>query len=215
MGEIKQKLHILIATNNQFKIHEMIWYINDIPNIKIHILSDLNNVPDIEEDGETLLENATKKAVEISKLPGAKDLLVFASDIGGDIPGLGDKWDYRRPKRSMGEFATDEQRARTLIEMMKDLKGEERRFNYPIALVFAKNGHQLFTHEYNSYSGLITETPDFENIGKDRAMGRMLWSDEFGTTEDKFTSEQQNILRIRHQSEVKKKIKEFIATIES
>jgi len=203
----KNSLHILIATNNKFKINEMKWFLSDLENCVFHELSEINNAPDVEEDGETLEENANKKAQQISQLT---DWIVFTSDVGVELPGLGDKWDYRRPRRILGEHATEAQKARKLIEMMKELHGKDRKAYYPLALSFAKNGKILWSKEFSSYTGYITEEPDFEDIGPNKGMGRLWYIPEFNQTEDRLSEDQHNKLRIEFQTEVKKEIELFI-----
>ena len=135
-------LDVVIATNNKFKTEEMKWFLTNVPNLSIHTLDELHNIPDVEEDGDTLEENAIKKAIEMSRIT---NWLVFASDIGVDIPGLGSDWDYRRPRRILGEHASEEEKARKLIDMMKELKGYKRAAYYPLELALAKEGELIWS----------------------------------------------------------------------
>jgi XTP/dITP diphosphohydrolase len=203
----KPSTDILIATNNLFKIEEMNWFLPQDESVIVHLLKELKNTPDVEEDGETLEENAIKKALEISKVT---DWLVFASDIGADIPGLGDLWDYRCPRRTLGEHATEEEKARKLIAMMKHLTGSDRNAYYPIALAFAQKGKLLWSVEFRSYTGVITDKPDFMNIGPNRGIGRMWYIPEFDKTEDQLTKEEHNILREKYQSKQRTQIHQLL-----
>jgi XTP/dITP diphosphohydrolase len=198
-------MDILIGTNNAFKIDEMEWFLRGIPDLTIHYLKELENVPDVEEDGETLEENAIKKAVVISKLT---DWIVMTSDVGILIDALGEKWDYRRPRRILGEHATEKEKVEKLMELMKGLKGEERKAGYPLALAFAQDGKLLWSKEFISYEGYIVSEPDLEGIGQHKGMGRMWYLPQFRTTEDKLTPEQRNQLR-DIQEPVRDEIREF------
>ena len=207
MSEQASKVDILIATNNLFKVEEMNWFLPKDESIIVHLLKELKNVPKVIEDGESLEKNAQKKAVEISRVT---DWLVFASDVGADFPGLGVDWDYRRPKRMLGEHATEEEKARKLIEMMAHLTGEQRNAYYPLALAFAQKGKLLWSVEFRSYTGVITDKPDFTNIGPNRGVGRLWYIPEFDKTEDKLTEEEHNILREKYQSKVREEIHQFL-----
>lgn len=79
---------------------------------------------DINEDGNTFLENAEKKAIEISKI---YHCYAVATDGGVLIPALGDNWNGLLTKRFIGrDDATDFDRIEALLELMKDKKGTER-----------------------------------------------------------------------------------------
>ncbi len=61
-------MDILIGTKNQYKATEMVSYLGKSPGFNIHFLEDLGLDVKIEEDQPTLLKNAEKKAIELSKL---------------------------------------------------------------------------------------------------------------------------------------------------
>lgn len=205
----KPPIDILIATDNRFKKKEMEWYLTGLPFINLHYLSELPFEPKIDEDGKTVLDNARKKAAEISLLPETTNWLVYASDFGADIPFL-NGWDATRPKRMMGEAASEEERARNLIERMQNLQGEERIFHYLASLAFAKSGKVLWAKQFRSYSAYITDNPDYVDIGKDRAMGRLIYLPRFNQTEDRLTEVQQNELRLEFQTDVKREVHEWL-----
>jgi XTP/dITP diphosphohydrolase len=202
-------MDILVATNNAFKIDEMEWFLRGIPDISIHYLKELENVPDVEEDGETLEENAIKKAVVISKLT---DWIVMTSDVGIRIDALGESWDYRRPRRILGEHATEVEKVQRMMELMKGLEGEDRKAGYPLALALARDGRLLWSKEFISYEGYIVSEPDLEGIGQNRGMGRMWYLPKFDTTEDKLTPEQRDQLR-DIQEPVREEIQIFLTNI--
>jgi len=156
MGEIKKTtMEILIGTKNKYKISEMRHFLKDIPNLKIYLLEDMDIDIDVEEDGSSLIENAEKKALEISKYT---PYYVLASDVGNDIPALGDKWDMLRNQRIVGKYNTDMDKANFLLDLMKGLKGEERSFKTRFALALAKEGKILWSEEQMIYKGYIVES---------------------------------------------------------
>jgi inosine/xanthosine triphosphate pyrophosphatase family protein len=196
---------IIIATNNKFKIEEMRWFLEGIPNLNVHYLKELKEIPEVEEDGETLLENAIKKALEISK---HTPLLVFTSDAGIKIPGLGSKWDYRKPQRILGKDASAMERIDKLLGMMNGLKGRERDAQYILAIVLAKNGDVQYTDEFIGYNGSIVETVKEGELESVRAMSRMWYLKDFGKVEEQLTDNERSKLRSSFQEKNRQKFQE-------
>ena len=101
-------MDILIGTKNQYKATETAFLLGHPRGVTIHFWEELDQDVKIAEDQPTLIKNAEKKAIEISKLT---DWYVLASDGGVDIPGLGPKWDILRNQRTVGEDKTDIEKA--------------------------------------------------------------------------------------------------------
>ncbi|MBN1451323.1 MAG: RdgB/HAM1 family non-canonical purine NTP pyrophosphatase [Anaerolineales bacterium] len=80
-----QKPKLLIATNNQGKLEEIQAILKDL---KVELLSpaDLGLDLDVEEDGQTYAENASKKALAFSQTSGLTSL---ADDSGLEVEALG------------------------------------------------------------------------------------------------------------------------------
>lgn len=59
---------LIIASNNEHKMHELESILRDINvDLKVVPLRELDNVPEIIEDGQTFEENATKKLPQSQK----------------------------------------------------------------------------------------------------------------------------------------------------
>lgn len=134
-------MDILIGTRNAYKKGEMIWFLGKNLKLNIHSLDELSINVKVEENESSLIKNAKKKAKEFSKLT---DYYVLASDGGINIPGLGNKWDILKNQRTVGENNSDLVKAKFLLNLMKDLKGEERKVIYHLALALAKNGKVIW-----------------------------------------------------------------------
>ncbi len=83
-------IEILLATRNKGKIKEIKAILEDLP-IIIKSLSDYPNLPDVIEDGETLKENALKKAREIYEailIPTIADDTGLEVDYLNKMPGV-------------------------------------------------------------------------------------------------------------------------------
>ena len=147
-------MDILIGTKNAYKAAEMTYFLSGIPNIIIHPYSDLGCTVKVEEDQDSLMGNAKKKAQEISR---ATDYYVLTSDGGVDIPGLGNKWDILRNQRTVGEDKTDIEKANKLLALMTGLQGEDRRVEYHLALALALKGKIVFSTESITDKGYIVK----------------------------------------------------------
>lgn len=199
-------MDILIGTKNQYKATEMAYFLGENQQVKIHFWEELNLQIKVEEDGQTLKENAQKKAIEISKLT---DWYVLASDGGVDIPRLGKKWDILRNQRIVGEDKTDIEKAEKLLSLMKDLKGEERAASYCLALAIAKNGGLIWSTERITDRGFIVEELLNRNIPPYRWMGHLWYYPEFKKVFNELSEEEKNEVR-KQGAEIKKELQEVI-----
>ena len=199
-------MNILIGTRNAYKVGEMVSYLQDIPDLRIHLLKDQNFQVNVKEDGENLKENASKKAIEISK---KTKYLTLASDGGVDIPALGEKWDFLKNQRTVGQEKSDIEKAKTLLEMMKDLEGEERKVKYHHALALARNGELLWVDEGVTERGyIVKELPD-ENIPEDKWMSHLWYYPEFGKVFNKLDDVELNEVR-KQAKELKAKLQKVL-----
>lgn len=192
-------MDLLLATNNQFKQKEMLWHLDDLEGINLHYMSEIDPI-EVVEDGKTLLENAEKKAREISE---KTDWYVLTSDAGVDIPGLKEKWDMIRPKRIVGEHKNDLEKLKTLLEMMEGLTGSERACKFHLALAVGHKGQVLWSKEVEAEDGVIVETFDDRPINLNTWMARAWWYPEVGKTDEDLTPEQRAAVRQRHQQGMK------------
>ncbi len=108
--------------------------------LRVRALSDFGNVPDVEEDGETFVENALKKARYYSKYFGK---IVLADDSGLEVdslhglPGV-------RSARYAGEEASTQKNNEKLLREMEEVPLSKRgaRFRCVIAVV-SPDGREL------------------------------------------------------------------------
>jgi len=203
-------MDILIGTKNQYKATEMASFLGNSPEINIHFWEELNLIIKVEEDQPTLVKNAEKKAIEISK---STDWYVLASDGGVDIPGLGKKWDILRNQRIVGEDKTDLEKAEKLLDLMKCLKGEKRKASYRLALALAKRGSLIWSIEEISDKGFISEELIDKEIPLYRWMGHLWYYPQHKKVFNKLSEEEKEEVRkqaTRIKRELRKVIKTFI-----
>ena len=112
-------MKIIVATNNKGKAKEIKAILKEY---EIVTLEEAGINLDIEETGETFLENAKIKAREVAKYT---DEIVLADDTGLSIKCL-DGFPGVKTHRFLGENATDEERNNYIIEQLKGKQGDER-----------------------------------------------------------------------------------------
>lgn len=170
----------------------MLWVIGDVPHITVHYLDELPVTLNVEEDQQTLLKNAEKKAREISRLT---DWYVLTSDGGVDIPGLKDKWDILRNQRIVGEDKTDKEKVSVLLSLMVGLTGEERACEHHFAVALAHSGEVIWSQEEVCETGVISEDPIDGEIPPYRWMGSLWYYPQFGKRELFLTDQEKEIVR--------------------
>lgn len=143
---------ILIATRNAHKTEEISAMLG--PDFQV---SDLNgkDFPSVEETGTTFLENATLKAVEISKLT---DGMVISDDSGLEVDALdGEPGVYS--SRYGGEDGNDKLNNEKLMSKLAQLSPKiDRTARFRCVMVIAKDGQRL-AHFSGSVEGRIIDHP--------------------------------------------------------
>jgi XTP/dITP diphosphohydrolase len=125
----------VLATRNRDKIREMHETLAELP-VQILTLDDFPDAPEVVEDGETLEDNARKKALAVHQhtgLPALADdtgLYVFA--LGG-APGV-------RSSRYAGEQASYQDNVNKLLAEMREIPPANRSAEFRTVLAFAEAG---------------------------------------------------------------------------
>jgi len=116
-------MEIVIASKNKGKISEIINYDDTISKIDWLTFEDFEDIPDIEETGDSFLDNAIIKAEGISKFTGKTAL---ADDSGLIVDALGGKPGICS-SRFAGLYATDKENRDKLLDELKNIKDPDRR----------------------------------------------------------------------------------------
>jgi XTP/dITP diphosphohydrolase len=188
---------MIFATKNRGKIRE----VNDIlknSNIELVSLLDLENVPEIVEDGTTFEENARIKAEVIF---GIYRIPVIADDSGLAVEQL-----HEQPgvysARYAGENATDEGNNEKLLSELKNLPMPHRAKFVCSAVYF---DGEKFLSAYGEVKGQIISEPKGSNgFGYDP----LFLPDGFNVTSGELSLEEKN--KISHRAEAFKKLKKLI-----
>jgi len=144
---------LLLATNNQAKVHEYGYLLQNIP-FKIVTLAEEGITTVVEEVGESMEENARLKA---ASLAAESRLMALADDSGLEVDALGGE-PGPLSARYAGEGASDRDRIDYLLARLNGVPWEERtaRFRCIIAIATPDGTMELCTGEC---PGLITFEP--------------------------------------------------------
>ena len=155
---------LLIATRNRHKTGEIAAMLGE--RFRVEDLSSAPGYPEVEETGETFLENAVLKAVTISRFgtelmkcptgSATGDLpLVLADDSGLEVDALGGAPGVRSARYS-GEGATDLRNLELLLQNLVGLECRSARFR--CAMAIAQGGMLLASFD-GTCDGRIIDRP--------------------------------------------------------
>lgn len=125
-------MKLLVATRNRGKLRE-IREILAFAGVEVFGLADLPNAPEVEEDADTFLENARKKAWTLARATG---LATLADDSGLTVTALHGRPGVRSA-RFAGPDATDADNNRKLLEEMEGVAAARRQAAFVCAMVLA------------------------------------------------------------------------------
>lgn len=136
-------MKLVLATRNSHKIREILDILKDLNGIEFIKLDQLANVPEVEEDGETLCQNAMIKAQHAAGLSGR---LTLSEDTGLEIDALAGKPGVRSA-RFAGERATYEQNVEKVLRLLRDVPAGERTARFRSVVVIMKPGERAHVFE--------------------------------------------------------------------
>jgi XTP/dITP diphosphohydrolase len=169
---------LAVASRNAHKLREIARICAPWPVIWTTVENDPREFPDVEETGDTYLENALLKARAVSEALG---LPALADDSGIEVDALGGA-PGPRSARYAGEGATDGQNLRRLVQSLAGIPGSGRTARYRCLAAVAWPGGREIHAEATSEGTLITKPrgehgfgydPIFVPAGWDRTMAEL------------------------------------------
>ena len=145
---------LLLATTNKGKIKELSEFLRALP-LKIVSLKDVEIDVDIEEDGNTYIENSQKKALLYAKLSG---LAAISDDGGLEIEFLNGEPGVRS-RRWLGYDATDEVLIEHLKKVVRSIPKDKRQATFTTVVSFALPNGGVWSEE-GSISGILSQEPE-------------------------------------------------------
>ena len=126
-----------VSTKNVHKVREIGAILGN--SFLVSDLSGLAGIPEIEETGETFEENATLKAVAVSRFCEG---WVIADDSGLEVDALGGAPGVYSARYS-GKGATDAENNALVLRNLQNVRGKNRTARFRCVIVLARNGRAL------------------------------------------------------------------------
>lgn len=158
---------LVLATGNAGKVREL----TDLLGGRFAIEPRPRDLPETIEDGRTLLDNATKKAIEVFAHTGA---MALADDTGLFVSAL-DGRPGVRSARFAGPNSNDALNRAKLLDEMADVKAEERGayFETVVTIVGAHFTERPSDGQNPSNTGPAAAVPLVPLVGRGRVYGRI------------------------------------------
>tara|TARA_Y100000590_G_scaffold286981_1_gene322949 strand:- start:72861 stop:73454 length:594 start_codon:yes stop_codon:yes gene_type:complete len=196
-------MKIFLASKNQDKISE-IKKILSRNSIDLLTCYDID-IPDVEENGSTFVENALLKAKSASKTTG---LASIADDSGIEVDYLNGRPGVISARYS-GTDATNEKNNLKLLEELDGVPFEKRKACYRCVIVFMRFPEDPFPFiSSGSWTGYIADKPKGSNgFGYDP----IFYLSDYKKTSAEISPNEKN--KISHRSIALRKFEEFIGNI--
>ena len=190
-------MKIFLATKNTGKINEFKRLV-DGKNIEVLSILDSEDIPEVEEDGETFEENSQKKAVEIAKY---LNMCTISDDSGlcvnylDGAPGV-------YSARYSGENADD---SKNMDKLLKDLEGvNERAAKFVSVVSLARPDGSVYSYRGEADGEIMHERHGTNGFGYDP----IFYVPEFGCTTAELSEEQKNA--VSHRGKALEKMREIL-----
>jgi XTP/dITP diphosphohydrolase len=144
---------LVLATRNRHKVDELSAMLAGLP-IRLLSFHDFPGMPEVVEDGETLEENAVKKAREVAEFTG---LPALADDTGLEVDALGGAPGVRSA-RYASEGTDWTANNRKLLSELAGVVGPARAAAFRCVVALAVPGGEVETVEGRT-RGVILEAP--------------------------------------------------------
>jgi len=192
-------IDLVIATRNKKKLREIRELLADL-DFNVLSIGDFDEIPEVEEDGDTFEKNARKKAVEVARVTGR---LTLADDSGLEIDYLGGRPGVHSA-RFAGENATDEDRNEKALKLLKGVPEPERAARFRCAIAIASPDEQVEIVLGTCEGEIASEPRGSAGFGYDP----LFIVPEYGKTYAELGQEKKN--QISHRALALKKAKELL-----
>lgn len=190
---------IVVATKNQGKLKEIKEIFKDMP-YEFVSMSEIGIDVEVDEDADTFLGNATKKATEIMKICGE---ITLADDSGLCVDALGGAPGVYSARYS----GTGNDRENNLL-LLKNMEGvENRNAHFTCAMVVAFPDGKIISHEGEFHGTIDFEMKGTGGFGYDC----LFYLPKYDKTSAEITAQEKN--SISHRAMALKGIKEKLKGI--
>lgn len=144
---------LLVATTNAGKLKEISNFLSDLP-LEIVSLKDMGILDDVEETGDSYLENSQIKALFYAK---KSNLPAIADDGGLEIAFLGGAPGVKS-RRWLGENSTDEDLVNHMFKIAEELPKDNRKAFFKTVITFALPDGKIWSVN-GEVEGIIAPDP--------------------------------------------------------
>lgn len=145
---------LLVATRNVGKLQELRELLGDLP-FELYGLGSLTGVVEIQETGESFIENASLKAAGYAT---QARLLTLADDSGLAVDALGSAPGVLSA-RYAGDEASDQERTNKVLAELSNLKEPNRSARFVSAVVIASSEGEILKVSVGSCDGHLAFAP--------------------------------------------------------
>jgi XTP/dITP diphosphohydrolase len=193
---------IVLATRNEHKIRELGRICTDWPVTWITLRDpEAAAAPEVEETGETYLDNALLKARAVSEALG---LPALADDSGIELDALGGA-PGPRSARLAGPTATDEENLHALLGALKGIPAGGRTARYRCVAALAEPGGTVVHAEATCEGSVVGRASGSRGFGYDPVFVPVGWD----TTMAELTDEEKD--RISHRGKAFRALRDLLA----
>jgi len=192
-------MKLVLATNNLHKVREIKSLLSDLE-VEILTPKDLNNFPELREEGSTLEENAISKAKVTNHFTGLPSL---ADDTGLEVEALNGAPGVRSA-RFAGETATYDDNNRKLLSQLRGLPENERSAVFRCVIAVAFGEEEIQTVEGRAEGFIIEKPRGEEGFGYDP----IFYFPPLGKTFAELSPDEKN--RVSHRAEALRRAKELL-----
>lgn len=194
---------LVLATRNQNKQREM-QQLLDGSGWQVLTLKDYPDCPEVIEDGRTFVENARKKAVEVSLHCG---VMALADDSGLSVDALDGAPGVYSARYAKGEESTDADNNARVLSELEGVPREKRAGRFVCAAVLANGGDVLFSTEQTVEGIVQTELSGSGGFGYDP----LFFYPPYNKTLAEATAEEKNA--ISHRGKAMRAVAAFLETL--
>lgn len=157
-----RRTELVLATRNPHKVREISELLSDVA-VVVRSFQDLPDLPEVDEDGETLEENAVKKAATVAAVTGLPSL---ADDTGLEVAALAGAPGVVSA-RYAGEGATYDDNNRKLLAALAGVPPTLRRASFRCVVALAVPGEPVRTVEGRTDGVILLEPRGGGGFGYD------------------------------------------------
>ncbi len=157
-----ERPNLLLATRNPGKVREYLRFLEDLP-VNVVTLDEAGIEDDVDETGETILQNAILKARIYAETSG---MLTLADDSGLEVDALGGEPGVRSA-RYAGSGASEDARNRYLLQKLENVPDDRLQARFRCVIAIATPDLEIETSEGTCEGRMVREPRGRTGFGYD------------------------------------------------